>query len=96
MYVVTLRVRAKSPEAAQEICRRFSHLLQLHQEPAFAGGFCAISVADPCQVQIEERWGTRSALAHWRQSPQRQQAVSEMTRLAVAPPEMEEAVIWGQ
>ena len=71
MIVLTLKARARSPEAARQICRIFSQSLTLHQEPGWLRGSCMMNVNDPAEVLILQEWGTRAALEAWRNSTSR-------------------------
>jgi quinol monooxygenase YgiN len=68
MFISILHGRARSPDAAREICRRFYQSLELHQEPGWIAGGCAINVADPREVYIHEHWSNRAAWEAWRAS----------------------------
>lgn len=69
MIVSILKARARSPEAAKQICRVFTQALALHQEPGWLRGYCMTNVNDPAEVFMLEEWGTQTALEAWRKSP---------------------------
>lgn len=69
MIVSVLKTRAKSPEAAQEVCRLFYQSLGLHQEPGWLRGSCMTSLQDPREIFIHEHWSDLAAWESWQQSP---------------------------
>ena len=89
MHVYCLRSRARSPEAAQEVCRAFGHVLALHQEAGFAYGACMINVDDPCDLLVLTRWSNQAAAEHWYSSDGYVLAVAQVRSLLVESPHME-------
>ena len=96
MYVITTRARAISPEAAQEMCRTYSHFLRMHQEPGFLYGACAINVDDPADLFFFSRWGTREAAQRWFESEGFRRVVDKDARLRATPIQFEVFEICGE
>src|SRR5262249_27003662 len=65
MIVVIAKVRARSPQAAQELCRIMRHAFELYQAPGWLRGRCVASTSDPEQVVLIEEWGSRVAFEAW-------------------------------
>ncbi len=89
MHVYCLRSRARSPEAAREVCRAFGHVIALHQEAGFAYGACMINVDDPDDVLVLTRWSNLAAAEHWYRSDRYSQAITQVQPFLVALPTIE-------
>jgi quinol monooxygenase YgiN len=69
MIVVLFKVRATSPQAAQELCRFHRQSFEWYQSPGSLGAWCLVSTSDPQQMVVVEQWGSRAAYDAWRKSP---------------------------
>jgi quinol monooxygenase YgiN len=89
MIVVIAKVRATSPQAAQELCRTMRHAFELYQEPGWLRGRCVASTSDPEQVVLIEEWGSRAAFNAWWNSPARTKYDQVGAPLLVGPVQLE-------
>lgn len=69
MIVSVLKAQAKSPEAAQQVCRLFYQSLELHYEPGWLRGSCMTDIKDRRDVFIHEHWSNLAAWEAWQNSP---------------------------
>jgi len=83
MYVSTFRMRARSPEAAAEICQYFRRALPMKLEPGYLRGDCTVNTADHCDVFIAEVWGSVEAWQAWDVSDARRQLTTHLEALVV-------------
>jgi quinol monooxygenase YgiN len=87
MHVFFFRVRAKTPDAADDICRVFRHTLSLFLEPGLQLGRCVVNLTDPRDVLIFEEWGNKAALQAWLTSKARQEAHQQLAPYIIGEPE---------
>jgi heme-degrading monooxygenase HmoA len=71
--IVLIKVQAKSPEAAREICRTNLHAFARYQHPGWIRGRCAVSTSDPLLVIAIQEWSIRPAFDSWFNSPAKAQ-----------------------
>ncbi len=87
MFVYVYTARAKSPEAAQTVCRIFNHNLSLLQQPGFLRGDCAVRVEDPCQMIGLQYWGSREAMRFALGTETHRHMLEQMAPYLEGPPE---------
>ena len=89
MIVVMVKMRMKSPRAAQDMCRIHNQASELYQEPGSLGAHCVTNCSDPLQLVIVEEWGSRAAFDGWYKSPARARYEQESAHLRVGPIQIE-------
>ena len=89
MMVVIAKVRARSPQAAQDMCRIMRHAFELYQAPGWLRGRCVASTSDSEQVVLIEEWGSRAAFEAWWNSPARAMYDQAGAPLLVGPYQLE-------
>lgn len=87
VYAYHLSLRARSPEAASEFCRRSREYLTraLPQHPGFLHGICLADEANPLSILIFEEWGNRESVQAWLQSRERDAIHKELMGLTEGP-----------
>lgn len=81
MILVTFKVHATSPQAAQEICRTGVQTIERFQEPGWLRGRCLVNLRDPLEVISFMEWGSRSAWEAWRTSEARARFLRQLAPL---------------
>ena len=81
VIVVTLKVRAASPQAAREICRLGYLAVEITQEPGFLRIRCVVNIRDPQQVLVSQEWGSRAAFDAWFTSAARAELLRQLAPL---------------
>jgi heme-degrading monooxygenase HmoA len=89
MIVVIAKVRARSPQAVQEMCRLMRHAYALYQQPGWLRGRCVASTSNPEQVVLVEEWGSLAAFNAWWNSPARANYDLVGAQLLVGPVQLE-------
>jgi heme-degrading monooxygenase HmoA len=89
MILVLVTLRARSPQAAHEMCRISRQSFEMYQEPGWLGGRCVICTRDPRKVLIIGEWGSRSAWEAWQASPARVRVEQEAAPLRVGSTQIE-------
>jgi quinol monooxygenase YgiN len=89
MIVSVLKMRAKSPEAAREICRIFSEWRSLSIEAGWLRCSCLTNVKDRQEVYVHEHWGNLAAWEAWERSASRQALFRQLAPLLEGPVELD-------
>ena len=88
MYTYHFKLRAKSTEDAEIVCRFYRQSLQLIPKPGFVRGTYAIGYEDRRTILIEQHWGSLPALQAWLSSDTRRQLIAEIADLVDGPGEI--------